>query len=156
MLVSWTPSDGAKWYRIHYQREFRGRRSSETFWAGANDTSISITIQIQHYFVGRETYSVSVVAQFSTVLRSAEVGPVNFTLGMFICDLLHDTNHIATLCHVLIYRLVDDVGKRFQRYPCHWSTVHSPLFCQTAWYTHWHSNHRLAGSWRAARPFHSV
>ena len=68
-LVSWAPSDGAEGYLIYYRQDRFPLR------AGANDTSISLS----HLSI-RRRYSISIVAY--TALRSAEVGPVNFTLGV--------------------------------------------------------------------------
>ena len=74
VLVSWRPSDGAEYYIIYYQQEGRRQMSIQ---AGANDTSISITLVPN--ILGRP-FSYSIIA--NTALPSTEVGPVNLTLGL--------------------------------------------------------------------------
>jgi hypothetical protein len=77
VLVSWGPSNGAEFYTIYYQQEGRSQKSIR---AGANDTSISITLF--SHVLGRP-FTYSIVAH--TALRSTKVGPVNLTLGLCLC-----------------------------------------------------------------------
>ena len=73
MLVSWTPSDGAEYYTIYYQRgSLRQLQRAE----GDDD---SITIRLSTFLLG-VPYSFSITAH--TALQSIEVGPVNYTLGI--------------------------------------------------------------------------
>ena len=113
-------SDGATSYIIYYKEINRGRElSSKRLSAGANDTNITISLNIRLTY--RDIiHSVSIVAinrltnrenvalgfggfrYWHTTLRSLLAGPVNITLGM----LVKDDDNIILLCtckHMIFY-----------------------------------------------------
>lgn len=75
VLVSWVPSDGAESYTIYYQSDGERRLSRQ---AETDDTSFTL-----FPLSGGKTYSISIVA--NTALHSTEVGPVNVTIGIYLC-----------------------------------------------------------------------
>lgn len=92
------PSDGATDYIIYYKEINRGRElSSKTLSAGANDTNITISLNIRltyrdiiHYvsivainrLTSREIIGYRGTRYSPITLRSPLAGPVNITLGM--------------------------------------------------------------------------
>lgn len=137
LLVSWMPSDGATNYIIYYKEIHRGRElSSKTLSAGANDTNITISLNIRLTYI--EIHYVSIVAinrltsreiigyrgtRYSTItLRSPLAGPVNITLGMLV---INDDNILCTCKHITLYicRHSDNYSGRFRPHSSSWSTL---------------------------------
>ena len=86
LLVTWTPSQGpdVTGYTVYYQQQDGGPSGSVE--AGQNDTSITIPGLI----VGA-TYSISIVANSSTLPSTVTTGP-SATIGS--CTAIHDL-HIS-------------------------------------------------------------
>ena len=113
LLVSWMPSDGATNYITYYKEIYRGRElSSKTLSAGANDTNITISLNIRlsyidilHYvsivainrLTNREIIGYRGTCESRTTLRSPQPDPVNITLGMVVKD---NDNMLCTCKHM--------------------------------------------------------
>ena len=138
LLVTWTQSEGpgVTGYTIYYKRNIVGEERKSVM-AGAADSSTVISRLTEG-----ATYSISMVANSSTIPSDVTTGP-DVTIGNInCCNLFTMCTHLspyrAGQHHSRLFSLLSHTG---------WWLCHYHLLHLTALWSNWYSSLSVGGAW---------